>query len=380
MPWNPQGGGGGPWGSGGGGGGGPWGRGGGSGPQPPDLEELLRKSQDRFRRVVPGGFGSGKGFALIALAAVAVWMLTGFYRVQPDEKGVVLRFGEYVRTSESGLHYRLPYPFETVLTPKVTTINRVELGFRSVGEVRGRSAASRDMIEESLMLTGDENIVDIHFSVFWKVKPGGAEAYLFNVRDPEGTVKVAAESAMRDIVGQTPIQSALTEGRGIIETKTRELLQKLLDSYKTGIEITQVQLLKADPPAQVIDAFNDVQRAKADQERSRNEAEAYRNDIIPRARGEAERLLQEAAAYKEQVVNLAQGEAGRFTSVATAYALAKDVTARRLYLETMEQVLRGTNKVIIDSSGQGGQGVVPYLPLPELLKKTPAPQPQGGQR
>ncbi len=380
MPWNPQGGGGGPWGSGnGGGGGGPWGRGGGSGPQPPDLEELLRKSQDRFRRAMPGGFGSGKGFALIALAALAVWLMTGLYRVQPDEKGVVLRFGEYVRTTESGLHYRLPYPIESVMTPKVTTINRVELGFRSIGEVRGRGAASRDVIEESLMLTGDENIVDIHFSVFWKVKPGGTEAFLFNVRDPEGTVKVAAESAMRDIVGQTPIQSALTEGRAVIETKTRDLLQKLLDGYKTGIEITQVQLLKADPPAQVIDAFNDVQRAKADQERSRNEAEAYRNDIIPRARGEAERLLQEAAAYKEQVVNLAQGEAGRFTSVANAYALSKDVTARRLYLETMEQVLRGTNKVIIDSGAQGGQGVVPYLPLPELLKKTQQ-QPQGGQR
>lgn len=378
MPWNPQGGGGGPWGNGNGGNGGPWGRGGGSGPQPPDLEELLRKGQDRFRKVMPGGFGSGKGFALIAVAALALWLLTGFYRVQPDEKGVVLRFGEYVRTEESGLHYRLPTPFESVLTPKVTTINRVELGFRSIGEVRGRAAASRDMLEESLMLTGDENIVDIHFSVFWKVKPGGAEAYLFNVRDPEGTVKVAAESAMRDIVGQMPIQSALTEGRAVIETKTRDLLQQLLDGYKTGIEITQVQLLKSDPPAQVIDAFNDVQRAKADQERSRNEAEAYRNDIIPRARGKAEQMVQEAAAYKEQVLNLAQGEAGRFTSVADAYAQAKDVTARRLYLETMEQVLRGSNKVIIDSGAQGGQGVVPYLPLPELLKQ--AQPPKGASR
>jgi membrane protease subunit HflK len=377
MPWNPQGGGGGPWGSGNGGGGGPWGRGGGSGPQPPDLEELLRKGQDRFRQVVPGGFGSGHGFVLVAAVAMVLWLLTGFYRVQPDEKGVVLRFGEYVRSEDSGLHYRLPYPFETVLTPKVTTINRVELGFRSIGEMRGRGSASRDVLEESLMLTGDENIVDIHFSVFWQVKPGGAEAYLFNVRDPEGTVKVAAESAMRDIIGQTPIQSALTEGRAAIEVRTRDLLQKLLDSYNTGIKVTQVQLLKADPPAQVIDAFNDVQRAKADQERLRNEAEAYRNDIIPRARGDAEKLLQDAAAYKEQVVNLAQGEAGRFTSVANAYALAKDVTARRLYLETMEQVLKGTNKVIIDPGAQSGQGVQPYLPLPDLLKRQPTYQPQA---
>lgn len=377
MPWNPQGGGGGPWGSGGGGGGGPWGRGNGSGPQPPDLEELLRKSQDRFRRAVPGGFGSGKGFAIVAGAAIALWLLTGFYRVQPDEKGVVLRFGEYVRTSESGLHYRLPYPFEAVMTPKVTTINRVELGFRSIGEVRGRGSASRDVLEESLMLTGDENIVDIDFSVFWRVKPTGTEDFLFRVRDPEGTVKVAAESAMRDIIGQTPIQSALTEGRAGIEIKTKQLLQDLLDSYRTGIEITQVQLLKVDPPAAVVDAFNDVQRAKADQERLRNEAEAYRNDIIPRARGEAERLVQEAAAFKEQVVNLAQGDAGRFTSVLNAYSQAKEVTARRLYLETMEQVLRGTNKVIIDPTAQGGQGVVPYLPLPELKRPPQTQQPQG---
>lgn len=380
MPWNPQGGGGGPWGSGGGGGGpSPWG-GRGGGPQPPDIEELLRRSQDRFRKAIPGGFGGGKGIGLIVLAALVLWGLTGFYRVAPDEQGVVLRFGEYVRSTGEGLHYHLPAPIETVMIPKVTPIRQVELGFRSVGEMRGRNvSARREVPEESLMLTGDENIVDINFSVLWNVKD--AEQYLFNVRDPEGTVKVAAESAMRDIIGQTPIQSALTEGRGVVEAKTQELLQSLLDSYNTGINIIQVQLLKVDPPSAVVDAFNDVQRAKADQERLRNEAEGYRNDIIPRARGEAERLVQEAEAYKEQVINLAQGDAGRFQSVLGAYNQAKDVTARRLYLETMQDILRGSNKVIIDPSAQGEQGVVPYLPLPELRNRpAPAAAQQGGAR
>ncbi len=384
MPWNPQGGGGGPWGSGGGGGGpSPWGRGGGGGNKPPDIEELLRRSQDRFKKAVPGGFGGGKGIALIAIVALLLWGATGFYRVQPSEQGVVLRFGEYVRTAGEGLHYHLPSPIETVLIPNVTQLRTVELGYRSVGEVRGRTvSARREVAEESLMLTGDENIVDINFTVFWNVKD--AESFLFNLRDPEGTVKVAAESAMREIVGQTPIQSALTEGRTQIEQRTEEVLQGLLDSYKTGIQIDRVQLQKVDPPAPVIDAFNDVQRAKADQERLRNEAEAYRNDIIPRARGEAERLLQEAEAYKEQVVNLAQGEAGRFESVLGAYNVAKDVTARRLYLEAMQDIMKGTNKVIIDPAAQGQQGVVPYLPLPELRSGRPAANAaapaQGGAR
>ncbi len=387
MPWNPQGGGGGPWGSGGGGGNGPWGRGGGGGggggPQPPDIEELLKRSQDRFRKAMPGGFGGGKGIALVVLAGLILWGLTGFYRVQADEQAVVLRFGEYVRTAGEGLHYHLPSPIESVLIPKVTPIRTVELGYRSLGEMRGRNvSASRQVPEEALMLTGDENIVDINFTVFWNVKD--AQQFLFNLRDPDGTVKVAAESAMRDIIGRTPIQSALTEGRSEVEQNVHELLQSLLDTYKTGIQIVEVQLQKVDPPAQVIDAFNDVQRAKADQERLRNEAEAYRNDIIPRARGEAERLLQEAEAYKEEVVNLAQGDAGRFTSVLNAYSQAKDVTARRLYLETMQHVLKGTNKVIIDPSAQGSQGVVPYLPLPELKGRAPtnaaAPQAQGGAR
>jgi membrane protease subunit HflK len=373
MPWQNQGGGGGgPWGGGGGGGPGPWGRGpsgGGSGSQPPNIEELLRRGQDRMRSILPGGMGSMRGLLLIALIAVAVWLASGFYTVQPEQLGIVLRFGKYERDATPGLNYHLPAPIEHVLTPNVTATNRIEIGFRSGPESRAISA--RDLQEESLMLTGDENIVDIDFTVFWKIKD--AAQYLFGVREPEVLVKVAAESAMREVVGRTPIQQALTEGRGKIEVDTQALLQKLLDGYGAGIEVQQVQLLAVDPPAQVVDAFNDVQRARADRERVRNEAEAYRNDIIPRARGDAERLIQEAQAYREEVLNRAQGDTKRFLSVYQAYQANKDVTTERMYLETMEQVLKNTSKVILDR-GETGPGVVPYLPLPELKPKPAAPE------
>ncbi len=379
MAWNAQGGGGGgPW----GGGQGPWGRGPGGGGAPPDLEEILRKSQEKFRQYMPGGVGGGRGIVLVVLAGLVLWGLTGFYKVNPDELGVVLRFGRFVGFTQPGLNYHLPSPIETVLTPAVTRINRIELGYRSTGDNR-RIAARSDTADESLMLTGDENIVDINFSVFWKIgdKPDDAEKYLFNIRDPEGTVKVVAESAMREIIGQLPIRAPLFENRQAIGDRTRARMQELLDAYGSGIAVTQVQLLKADPPAEVIDAFNDVQRAKADQERLRNEAEAYRNDIIPRARGESERIVQEAQAYREQVTDLAEGEAKRFTSVYQTYKLAPDVTARRMYIETVEDVLKNAQKVIVDPQAKG---VVPYLPLPELGKAKPAavPQPpaQGGSR
>jgi modulator of FtsH protease HflK len=373
MAWNTQGGGGGgPWG--GGGGHGPWGRGpSGGGAQPPDLEELLRKSQDRIRQVMPGGVGGGRGIALIVLAGLVLWGLTGFYKVNPDEVGVVLRFGRFVGYTQPGLNYHLPAPIERVLTPAVTRINRVELGYRSETDNR-RLVSSHDTGNESLMLTGDENIVDINFSVFWKIND--PEKFLFRIRDPESTVKVVAESAMREIIGQLPIRAPLFENRQEIGDRTRARMQELLDSYGAGIAVTQVQLLKADPPAQVIDAFNDVQRAKADQERLGNEAEAYRNDIIPRARGDSQRIVQEAEAYREQVIDLAQGEAKRFTSVYQAYKAAPDVTARRLYIETMEDVLKGAQKVMIDPQAKG---LVPYLPLPELGKAKPAPNPPNAQ-
>ena len=363
MPWKQQGGG--P-----GGGQGPWGRAGGgggsSGGQPPDFEDLLRRGQDRIRRLVPGGLGSRRGILFVALGVVALWLLSGFYRVQPDEQGVVLRFGEWVRTTPPGLNYHLPGPIESVLTPKVTRVNRIEIGLRSVGE-GARNLPTRDIPEESLMLTGDENIVDIDSTVFWVIKDAGQ--YLFNIRNPEATVKLSAESVMREVIGRTPIQSALTEGRNEIEEATLRRVQELLDSYGAGIEMRRVQLLKVDPPGPVIDAFIDVQRARADLERLRNEAEAYRNDILPRARGEAEKMIQGANAYREQITNQAQGEAERFLKVLASYRLAKDVTKQRIYLETLEEVFRGMNKVVIDSSAGGASGVVPYLPLPEIQKR-----------
>ncbi|SDE71494.1 FtsH protease activity modulator HflK [Rhodospira trueperi] len=382
MAWNPQGGGGGPWGGGGGGngGGGPWGGGGGGGmgggPRnpPPDLEDMLRRGQDRLRTMLPKNLGP-KAVGLLVVALLAIWGLTGFYRVQVDEQGVVLRFGDYVASTPPGLHYHLPYPIETVLTPKVTRENRIVIGFRQIGD---NPDARRDVLEESLMLTGDENIIDIDFSVVWVIDD--AADFLFNLRDPGEAVQLAAESAMREVIGQTPIQVALTEGRQQVEDKTKETLQQLLDDYEAGIQIRRVQLLKVDPPAEVVDAFNDVQRARADRERLRNEAEAYRNSIIPQARGQAEQLTQEAEAYREEIVNRAEGDAARFDSVYQAYSAAKDVTVKRIYLETMEEVLSNVNKVIIGT--EGGSGVVPYLPLPELrnrLEQDGRPEQRGGQ-
>src|SRR5438105_11265470 len=272
-PWGtgPRGGGGGG-GPGGGGGGGPWGsgRGGGGGPRgpvPPNFEELLRRSQDRFRRVLPGGFGTGTGVAIVIAAIVVLWAASGFYRVLPDEVGVVLRFGAYNRTTQPGLNYHLPTPIETVLRPSVTRVNRTEIGYRNA-EGPGRGQVTRQVPEEALMLTGDENIVDINFTVFWVIKD--ARAYLFNIRGPEATVKSAAESAMREVVGETPIAQALSEGRGKIEGDTQGLLQGILNAYGAGIEVTQLQLQKVDRPAPVIDAFRDVQRALAHSERLRN--------------------------------------------------------------------------------------------------------------
>jgi len=371
MFWQSQGGG--PWGT-GPRGGGPWGggnRGNGSGPgprgrgpQPPDFEELLRRGQDRFRRVLPGNFNTRTWIALAVIAVVVLWLLNGFYTVAADEVGVVLRFGAYNRTTQPGLNYHLPGPIERVLTPSVTRVNRTEIGYRSAEGVAGRATAARQLPEEALMLTGDENIVDINFAVFWVIKD--AKAYLFNIRRPDETVKSAAESAMREVIGETPIAQALAEGRGKIESDTHGLLQAILDTYGAGIELTQVQLQRVDPPGPVIDAFRDVQRALADRERLRNEAEAYRNDIVPKARGAAAAVKQEAEAYRQEIVARSQGDAARFTSVYQAFKASQDVTLQRLYLETMEEVLKNSNKVIIDKSAQGGSGVLPYLPLPAL--------------
>jgi membrane protease subunit HflK len=376
MPWTNQSGGGSPWGS---GGKGPWG----SGPQPPgstppDLEEILRRGQDKLRRVLPGGNLGGRGFALLALAAIALWGFSGFFRVEPDELGVVLRFGQVVREVQPGLNYHLPYPIETVLTPRALRVNKIDIGMRQVDD--GRRSTTREVSEESLMLTGDENIVDVNFSVLWKVKPTGVGDYLFNIQNPEGTVKAVAESAMREVVGRSEIQPILTGARQTVETAVHDLMQKTLDHYGSGILVQQVQLQKVDPPAQVIDAFRDVQAARADLERAQNEAQTYANRVVPEARGRVAQITQAAEAYKSQTVAEATGQTSRFLKIYEQYKKAPDVTRERLYLETMERVLGGANKIIMDTNS-GAQGVVPYLPLSELGLPAQPRQPQtGGQR
>lgn len=379
MPWNNQGGGG-PWGGGGGGdggngGGSPWGRkpggfgggGGGGGPQPPDIDEVIRRGQAKLKGLLPGGFGGKKVMILAVAGLLAVWLgYGGTYRVQPNQVGVELVLGSFTGTTNPGLHWNYPSPIGTVYKPDVTAENRIEIGLRTSGEATRRGASVRDMPEESQMITGDENIVDIDFVVFWKI--ADAPNYLFNIRNPDETIKMAAESVMRDIVGQTPIQDALTSGREDIERRTFASLQKLMTEYGAGIEVRQVQMLEVLPPRNVIDAFDEVSRARQDKDRLKNEAEAYRNDIVPRARGESQQLLQGAEAYRQEVVNRAQGDANRFNQVYESYKLSKDVTTMRIYLETLEEVFLNVNKVIIDGDA-GGSGVVPYLPLPEIQKR-----------
>jgi membrane protease subunit HflK len=375
MSWKNQSGG--PWGS-GGGSRGPWGSGPQpGGPTPPDLEEFVRRSQDRIRNLLPGGSFGGWGTLLIVLGVIALWMLSGFYRVQTDEQGVVLRFGKYVGERQPGLNYHLPWPIETVLIPKVTSSRRLDIGMRLIEDPR-RGTTARDVPEESLMLTGDENIVDVDFTVLWKVKD--AADFLFNVQNPEGTIKAVAESAMREVIGRSTIQPILTGARQNIEQGVHELMQKTLDSYGTGVVITQVQMQKVDPPSQVIDAFRDVQAARADAERAQNEAQTYANRVVPEARGKAAQIQQAAEAYREQTVAEAKGQAARFTKIYDEYKKAPEVTRRRIYLETMENVLNGVNKTIIDPS-VSKSGIVPYLPLTGGgTVARPAPAQQGGSR
>ncbi|MBX7198201.1 MAG: FtsH protease activity modulator HflK [Rhodospirillaceae bacterium] len=366
----------GPWGGGGGGGnnggGNPWGgrdrNSGGGGSPPPDLEELLRRSQDRLKRMVPGGFGSLRGLWILAAAIVLFWAASGAYMVQPDEEGVELLFGKYVKTTQPGLNFWFPAPIGEVIRPKVTQTNQETIGFRGSGN------NIREMPAESHVLAGDQNIVDIQFVVQWRIRDAGE--FLFNLRDPQGTVKVAAESALREVVGRNPLQAVMTNQRDQIAQQAHELLQQIMDGYKAGVTILDLRIQKADPPKEVIDAFNDVQRAKQDEERLRNEALAYRNDIVPRAKGEAARMVQNATAEKEKLVKEAEGEAARFTAFYQTYVANKDITARRMYLETMQDVLAKANKVIVDDKARGS-GVVPYLPLPEVAKKAPAPAAKG---
>lgn len=376
MPWNNEtgsGNGGGPWGQ------GPWGQGsggrGGGGGQNPDLEEMLKRSQDRMKQAMQGG--GGPPSLLVALAGLVACAVVGFYAftftVKEDQLGVVLRFGEFVRQEGPGLHFRLPYPVEEVLLPRVTRENRIQIGFRTDDRSRfSGSGPTRDVPEESLMLTGDQNIVDVDFEVQWRISD--AKAFLFNIQYPQQTVKDAAESAMREVVGKSNIDPLLTSEREGTADDVRKEVQKILDTYKAGIEVSRVNIAKTDPPSKVIDAFRDVETARQDRSRLRNEALAYANRIVPEARGAAERILQKAEGYAERVSNEAAGKAARFEKVYDEYRKAPEVTRKRIFLETMERVFKGTDKIILD--GKSGSGVVPYLPLNELTKPKTA---SGGQ-
>jgi len=330
----------------------------------PDLDQIIARLQAYVRSLLGGGprgrFTGGRGLAFMGIAVAALWLASGIYRVQPDEQGVVLRFGAYNRLTLPGLNYHMPWPIERVETPAVTRINRIEVGYRSAAGARidTGNQGGRNVLEESLMLTGDENIIDINFAVFWRIND--AVGYLFNTRNPPVIIKAVAESSMREVIGRTPIQPALTELRAQIETDVLRQTQQILNNYKAGVEITQVQLQKVDPPAEVVESFVDVQRANTDAERLRNEAEAYHNDIVPRARGDAARIVAEGQGARQASIAQATGQTQRFLAVLAAYQTARDVTMRRMYLETMQDILTHSPSLVVDDKLKG---LVPFLPL-----------------
>ena len=344
--------------------------------QQPDIDDMIRAAHQKFRRMGGGNNGGGQGgssnsgsfgLGFILILVGILWLASGFYIVDQSERGVVLRFGKYNQTTSPGLNYHLPWPFETVMKPRVERENRVEIGFREATMVngvnrfantRGGNIARNVLENESLMLTGDENIVDLNFTVRWKIND--AQAFLFNVSNPEATIKDVSESAMREIIGKRPIDDALTANKAEIELAARDLIQGILDDYKIGAQINAVELQQVNPPQQVIDAFKDVQAARADAEKLQNEAIGYANDILPKARGQAAQMVQEAEAYKQSRVLKAKGEADRFTKQLTEYNKAKDITRQRMYLESMEEVLGKSNVVVM---GSQSNGVLPYLPL-----------------
>jgi membrane protease subunit HflK len=323
----------------------------------PDLGNLEDKIKQLRQMKFPG-------MKFVVAIIVVLWLASGIYIVEPDEVGVVQRFGAYSRTTQPGPHYHLPVPFESVQTPKVTQVRRIEIGFRSGGQRGYVTGQSRAFPEEALMLTGDENIVNVQFIVQYQIK--NAQDYLFNISQPQKTVKDAAEAAMRKVIGHNKIDNALTTGKFAIQNETKELLQTILDHYTSGIKIVAVQLQDVHPPKQVSDAFKDVASAKEDKSRFINEAEAYRNDLIPKTRGEVAKILNEAEAYKQSVINKAEGDSSRFLAVLREYKKAKDITKKRIYLETMESILSQPHvqKVILSSKAMGK--AVPYLPLDRL--------------
>lgn len=378
MSWNNQGG---PWGGGGGGQGGgnsPWSRGPGGGGQPPDFEEMLRRGQDRMKNLVPGGMGPGKVGALIAAVAVLLWLASGLYQVQPAERGVPLVFGKFNGIlTEPGLHWNWPAPIGSVLTPNVAAQNTVEIGFRT------GSANTTNFDDESLILTGDENIIQVEAVVQWFIDD--VEKYLFAIRDPNesqsadalkhDTVKNAAEAAIREVIGQSPFEVVITgEGREEVGKKAQQLAQRILDSYNSGIKIERLSLQRSYAPQDVAEAFRDVVRAGADAQSTVNEATAYSNQVTQQALGQASQIKNQAEGYRAEKVAIAAGDADRFTQIYEQYKQNPAVTSRRLYLETLEQIMGNMNKVLIDNS-QGGSGAVPYLPLDQLMRQQPTPAP-----
>jgi modulator of FtsH protease HflK len=334
---------------------GPWGGGPNHGPgnRPPDLDEMLNKGKDQLKSLMPGG-GGRAGWVIPILALGAFWLFNSIYQVQPDERGLVLRLGAYNRTVAPGLHFAA-WPVDRMEVLPVAAENQTSIG---------------DVGDEGLMLTGDENMVDIKFKVLWKI--ADPQKFLFNISEQQRLVQAVAESAMREIVGRTPATEALTNGRLAIQDQVTEITQRTLDQYGSGIKITGLALEGVDPPSQVLDAFEEVQRAKQDQQKSINEAELYTNQKLRNADGDAAKRVEDAKGYKAQITATAKGEAQRFDQIYAEYSKAKDVTRTRLYLETMEKVLAASNKVILEQ-GKSGQGVVPYLPLPAITQGSTKP-------
>jgi membrane protease subunit HflK len=344
---------------------GPWGQstsGGGNSRGPSDTPDFLRQVTEWLRHLIPEGPFTTRSLGVVALVVFGLWIASGVYFVRPDEEGVVLRFGAVSAISDSGMRYHFPWPIEVAYTPKVRNENKITIGYQPA-EASDEGQQLNDVEAESHMLTGDENIVDINFTVYWKIKD--APAFLFNVPNQEGAIKAVAESSMREVVGESQIERIQTSEREQIQLRVRDLIQKTLDGYQMGVIVTRVQMLKADPPGEVIASYRDVQRAKADQDSKRNEAEAYANRIIPQARGQAAHIVQDAAAYRQQVIAEAGGQAKRFLSVYAEFKKAPAVTRKRIYLETLSDVLGPMNKVIVDDSAKG---VVPYFQLPTMQK------------
>ncbi|MBU6475974.1 MAG: FtsH protease activity modulator HflK [Alphaproteobacteria bacterium] len=330
-----------------------------------DLDDLLRQAQGRFGGLFGGRPPSRegkKGLGLLVLLVLALWLGTGFYRVQPGDNAVLLTFGKWTGTrAQPGLGYHIPWPVQTVIPVDVAFDRRVEIGG---GQSSGGDAGVANASPTSRMLTGDENIVDVDFVVMWRV--GNAEDYLFRIRHPDRTVRKVAESAMREVIGQSQIQDVLTNGRAGIEASTKDLMQKMLDEYQSGVVVNSVQLLSVNPPPEVIDAFDDVQRARADMAREKNEAETYSNNILPVAQGQAQKIIQDAEAYEAATIAKAKGDAARFDAVYDAYKKAPAVTEKRIYIQTMEDVMKNGKKVLM--SGTKGATVMPYLPLGGLTQ------------